>query len=93
MDGKTLNAGAVSLVTGIKNPVALARDVMQHSEHVFLAGKGAMQFADKMGYSLENARYFYDELRYRQWQEIKDSDHFQLDHSGKKIPNLERLVQ
>lgn len=84
MDGKTLNAGAVSLVTGIKNPVALARDVMQHSEHVFLAGKGAMQFADKMGYSLENARYFYDELRYRQWQEIKDSDHFQLDHSRKK---------
>ncbi|MCW5517673.1 isoaspartyl peptidase/L-asparaginase family protein [Muriicola sp. Z0-33] len=84
MDGKTLNAGAVSLVTGIKNPIALAKDVMEHSEHVFLAGNGAMQFAEKMGYPLEQAAYFYDALRYQQWQEIKDSDHFQLDHSAKK---------
>lgn len=45
MDGKTLNAGAVSLITGIKNPVSLARDVMEQSDHVFLAGEGAMQFA------------------------------------------------
>lgn len=84
MDGKTLNAGAVSLVTGIKNPVVLARDVMEHSDHVFLAGIGAMQFAEKMGYKLEDANYFYDEFRYQQWQEIKDSDHFQLDHAVKK---------
>lgn len=84
MDGKTLNAGAVSLVSGIKNPVVLARDVMQHTEHVFLAGNGAMQFAEKMGYKLEDANYFYDEFRYQQWLEIKDSDHFQLDHSVKK---------
>jgi len=84
MDGKTLNAGAISLVSGIKNPIALARDVMEHSEHIFLAGKGAMQFAAKMGYSLENENYFHDDLRYQQWQEIKDSDHFQLDHSRRK---------
>ena len=42
MDGKTLNAGAVSLISGIKNPVSLAKDVMEKSEHVFLAGEGAM---------------------------------------------------
>lgn len=83
MDGKTLNAGAVSLVTGIKNPVALARDVMEHSDHVFLAGKGAMEFAKKMNYTLESEDYFHDDFRYEQWQEIKDSDHFQLDHSAK----------
>jgi len=84
MDGKTLNAGAVSLITGIKNPVSLAKDVMEKSEHVFLAGKGAMQFAKELDYSLENEAYFYDELRNKQWLEIKNTNNFQLDHSIKK---------
>jgi beta-aspartyl-peptidase (threonine type) len=84
MDGKTLEAGAVSLVTGIKNPVSLARDVMEKSYHVFLAGEGAMKFAKSNGYDIETPEYFYDEVRYKQWQGIKDSDNFQLDHSVKK---------
>lgn len=84
MDGKTLNAGAVSLITGIKNPVSLARDVMEKSEHVFLAGAGAMQFAKELDYKLQDASYFYDELRHNQWLEIKDTDSFQLDHAKKK---------
>ncbi|MCX7551629.1 isoaspartyl peptidase/L-asparaginase family protein [Xanthomarina sp. F2636L] len=84
MDGKTLNAGAVSLITGIKNPVSLAKDVMEKSEHVFLAGDGAMQFAKELNYKLEDPSYFYDEFRHKQWLEIKDTDSFQLDHSTKK---------
>lgn len=84
MDGKTLNAGAVSLISGIKNPVSLARDVMEKSEHVFLAGEGAMQFAKELHYKEEAASYFYDEFRHQQWLEIKDTDSFQLDHSTKK---------
>lgn len=84
MEGKNLNAGAVSLITGIKNPVTLARDVMEKSYHVFLAGEGAIQFAKSCGYALENPNYFYDEVRFQQWQGIKDSDSFQLDHSVKK---------
>ena len=84
MDGKSLNAGAVSLVRGIKNPVSLARDVMEKSEHVFLAGEGAMQFAEQLDYKLEDEDYFFDEFRFQQWQEIKDTDSFQLDHSVKK---------
>ncbi len=84
MDGKNLRAGAVSLVTGIKNPISLARDVMERSNHVFLAGEGALRFADSLGYRFETEEYFYDEFRYQQWQEIKDSDSFQLDHSAKK---------
>ncbi|GGG34240.1 isoaspartyl peptidase/L-asparaginase family protein [Bizionia arctica] len=84
MDGKTLNAGAVSLITGIKNPVSLAKDVMEKSEHVFLAGEGAMRFAEELKYTLEDASYFYDELRHNQWLEIKDTDSFQLDHAKKK---------
>ena len=84
MEGKRLKAGAVSLISGIKNPISLAREVMEKSNHVFLAGKGAMRFADNLGYKLEIPEYFYDEFRYQQWQEIKDSDSFQLDHSDKK---------
>lgn len=84
MDGATREAGAVSLITGIKNPVALARDVMDKSYHVFLAGEGAMQFAKSNGYEIENPEYFYDEVRYQQWQGIKDTEGFQLDHSVKK---------
>ena len=84
MDGKTLEAGAVSLITGIKNPVSLARDVMKKSEHVFLAGEGAMQFAKSNNYKLENPSYFYNALRHQQWVSIKDTDKFQLDHAAKK---------
>ncbi len=84
MNGKTLDAGAVSLIHGIKNPIRLARDVMEKSDHIFLAGKGAMEFAKSLRYSLEDASYFYDEFRYRQWQDIKGTDSFQLDHSAKK---------
>ena len=84
MDGETLNAGAVSLISGIKNPISLARDVMEKSEHVFLAGEGAMSFAKELNYTLEADTYFYDEFRYNQWLEIKGSETFQLDHSIKK---------
>lgn len=84
MEGKNKNAGAVSLVSGIRNPVSLARDVMEKSEHVFLAGEGAMTFAKTLNYGLENKDYFFDSLRYTQWQELKGTENFQLDHSLKK---------
>lgn len=84
MDGNSLKAGAVSLVTGIKNPVHLARAVMEKSEHVFLAGEGAMRFAIENKFHIETPDYFYNEFRYQQWQDIKGSDSFQLDHSVKK---------
>ena len=84
MDGGNLNAGAVTLVSGIKNPICLARDVMEKSEHVFLAGEGALKFAKKLDYKLEDEHYFFDEFRHQQWLEIRDTDSFQLDHSIKK---------
>ncbi|WP_034923317.1 isoaspartyl peptidase/L-asparaginase family protein [Gillisia sp. CAL575] len=84
MEGNKLQAGAVSLLTGIANPISLARTIMDKSEHVFLAGDGALGFAKINGFSLEPESYFYDELRYNQWQDIKGSDNFQLDHSVKK---------
>ena len=84
MDGRDLSAGAVSLVQGVKNPIALARLVMEKSDHVFLAGKGAMEFARKMQCALADDAYFFDQFRYDQWQALKNTDHFQLDHSADK---------
>lgn len=81
MEGKEKKAGAVSLVTGIKNPVSLARLVMDKSEHVFMAGIGAIEFAKLHDCPTETAEYFYDEFRFQQWQSIKGSDTFKLDHN------------
>jgi beta-aspartyl-peptidase (threonine type) len=50
MDGKTLDLGAIAVVKSIKNPICLARRVMIDSDHSFLAGSGAEQFADSIGY-------------------------------------------
>jgi beta-aspartyl-peptidase (threonine type) len=84
MEGKTLHAGAVALVNYIKNPISLARLIMEKSEHVFLAAEGAIEFAKKMKCKFENDNYFYNEFRYQQWQEVKGSDKIQLDHSVNK---------
>ncbi len=84
MDGATLEAGAVAMVKGIKNPISLARIVMEKSGHVFLAAEGAEQFAKSIGLEPENDQYFFDEFRYQQWQDVKETGHTQLDHSIKK---------
>ncbi|MCF8259066.1 MAG: isoaspartyl peptidase/L-asparaginase [Flavobacteriales bacterium] len=84
MEGRTRNAGAVSLITGIRNPISLARDVMEKSNHVFLAGDGAMHFAKTLGYTIEEPTYFHNDLRHKQWLDLRDSEAFQLDHSDKK---------
>ena len=81
MDGKTRNAGAVSMVTGIKNPIQLALDVLEHSGHVLLAGEGAMAFAKQRNYEILPPSYFFDAFRYDQWQSIKGTDTTQLDHT------------
>ena len=85
MDGKTLEAGAVAGVRNVRNPVALAEQVMLHSGHVFLSGEGAKDFAIKQGVKLEPDEYFFTQFRYDQWKEMKDSDLFVLDHKSDKL--------
>jgi L-asparaginase / beta-aspartyl-peptidase len=85
MNGKDKTAGAVCGISRAKNPVAVARAVMEHTEHVLLAGEGANQFAEAQGLPLEDDAYFYNEFRYRQWQEALQEDKVQLDHSEKKM--------
>lgn len=54
MDGKTYNAGAVACLENIKNPASVARAVMEKTDHVLMVGKGALDFAKKMGFKEEN---------------------------------------
>jgi beta-aspartyl-peptidase (threonine type) len=74
MDGRNLDAGAVSGVTHIKNPIELARAVMEQSEHVMLAGHGAEEFALQHGFSLVPQSYFYTEERWLQLERIREGD-------------------
>ena len=80
MLGKNTNCGAVCGISGIKNPISLARSVMNKSKHVLLATKGAETFAKTVGAEFQPPEYFYDELRFNQWQKVKGSDTFALDH-------------
>ncbi len=89
MNGQDLSAGAVAGVRNIKNPIKLAREVMLHSGHVMLSGKGASEFALKQGIEMAHDDYFFNQDRYDQWVEIRDSDLYQLDH---KEDNLKGAI-
>ncbi|MFZ6051822.1 isoaspartyl peptidase/L-asparaginase family protein [Halocola ammonii] len=82
MDGKTLNAGAVSGVTKIKNPISAAHRIMENSPHIMLAGEGAEKFASTQNLQLMDPSYFYDEERYQQLKIAQQHDQVVLDHSG-----------
>jgi beta-aspartyl-peptidase (threonine type) len=74
MDGSTLKAGAVCGVTRIRNPVTLARAVMEKSEHVMLAGTGAEEFAAAQGFSFVPQSYFHTPERWQQLERIRRGD-------------------
>lgn len=75
MDGKTMNAGAVAGVSHIKNPIDLAKTVMEKSPHVMLYGQGAEEFALTQGYSFLPANHFDTDSRYKQLQNAKEKIH------------------
>jgi len=74
MDGRTLRAGAVSGLAHIKNPIDLARAVMEHSEYVMLSGAGAEEFALSRGVALVPQSYFHTPERWRQLERVRGGD-------------------
>lgn len=74
MNGKTLEAGAVAGVTKVKNPIALAYEVMVNSPHVLLYGEGAEKFAKKQGVELVDPSYFRTEDSYNTLQRVKAAE-------------------
>jgi beta-aspartyl-peptidase (threonine type) len=81
MTGYDLRAGAIAGVQNIKNPISLARAVMEKSEHVLLTGNGAIEFAKSVNARFETDEYFYVQLRYDQLQEAKKANSMVLDHT------------
>jgi L-asparaginase / beta-aspartyl-peptidase len=90
MDGVTLDAGAVAGIRSVRNPIELANEVMRNSNHVFLSGKGANDFAIKQGIKLEPDEYFFSQFRYDQWKAMRDSDNYSLDHTHHHLEELMR---
>ena len=88
MDGSDLSAGAVAGVRSVRNPIELAAEVMRNSNHVFLSGKGANDFAIKQGVKLEPDEFFFSQFRYDQWKAIRDSDNYSLDHTNHHLEEL-----
>ena len=73
MDGRNRAAGAVAGVTNVKNPILLARAVMEKSVHVMLSGKGAEQFAKEQQLELVENSYFNTEFRYEALKRAKQA--------------------
>ncbi len=90
MNGVDLSAGAVAGISNVKNPISLAKGIMQKSEHVFLAGNGAIEFAHLIGAEFEEDAYFFEQMRFDQLQQAKQSDGVFLDHTTDKFENGEK---
>ncbi|MGE5303924.1 MAG: isoaspartyl peptidase/L-asparaginase family protein [Alphaproteobacteria bacterium] len=69
MDGATLRVGAVAAVQGIKNPITLARRVMEDGRHVMLVGGGAAMFARRIGFPECDPQTLIVEAERKRWQE------------------------
>ena len=73
MDGRTLAAGAVAGVRNVRNPILLARRVLESSQHVLLTGAGADAFAREQGIPRAPQDYFTTERRLQQWRDARRS--------------------
>ncbi|WP_452598311.1 isoaspartyl peptidase/L-asparaginase family protein [Pontimicrobium sp. MEBiC01747] len=84
MDGKTLNSGASAGTTTVKNPINLARKIMDKSPHVMMAGTGADLYAKEQGLEIVSPDYFYTENRFKSLQRAKKKAIIEQDHDDQK---------
>lgn len=74
MDGKTLNAGASAGTKTVKNPINLARAIMENSPHVMLAREGAETFAQEQGLEIVDPNYFFTEKSKQSLERVRQSE-------------------
>jgi L-asparaginase / beta-aspartyl-peptidase len=86
MDGKTLAAGAVASLKHIKNPISLARLVMEKSGHVMMDYEGAEAFAKENGIELVDQKYFFTQERWDALEKIKAAEKSRTSGAGKEFP-------
>ena len=90
MDGKTLKAGAVANLQHVRNPIALARMVMEKSPHVMFVGEGAEHFAKEVGVELVERKYFYTEERWQALQRVQAAEKARRGQRKGIIPDQDR---
>ena len=81
MNGKDLNAGAVSCLKNVKNPIYAAKAVMENCDHVLLCGEGAQVFSKENKLELEPDEYFFSPKRWDQLVSARKKGQITLDHS------------
>jgi beta-aspartyl-peptidase (threonine type) len=90
MDGKTLLAGAVSGIRNLKNPILLAKAIMEKSDHVLLANSGAADFAREMALEFAPDDYFFVQHRYDQLLRAREEGQVILDHTPPAGTDVEK---
>lgn len=85
MNGKNLFAGSAASVTGIRNPVLLAKTVLEDPDLVMISGAGAVRYARKHGLKFEGEEYFFSQHRYDQYLKAVKKGKAQLDHTEDEI--------
>ncbi|KAN0032017.1 hypothetical protein ACTFIV_005890 [Dictyostelium citrinum] len=90
MDGRNLKAGAVGGVSIIRNPIIAARAVMEHTNHCFLVGKGAEEFAKSKNLEIVEPSFFFTQNRYEQLLRAKEEKKLILDHDGENLLEKEK---
>lgn len=93
MDGKTKMAGAVAGVKHIKNPIVVARMVMEKSRHVMMTGEGAEAFAKQQGVTFVDQKYFYTERRWNDLQKIKEQEKEKEKTTNKPAKQTSELIK
>ena len=88
MNGKTMRAGGVGAIRHVKNPIRLARMVMEETPHVLLVGEGAVAFAQEMGVKWVPESYYYTE---RKWNELIERLEREVPY-GTKIKRSQSLL-
>lgn len=84
MNGSDLRAGGVTCIKNVKNPIAVARLVLEQGDHVLLAGEGALEFAQAAGAELRENDYFITPARLKQLAEAQAAGRMTLDHERVK---------
>jgi beta-aspartyl-peptidase (threonine type) len=83
MDGATLKAGAVAGLHTVRNPIDLARAVMERSPHVMMIGEGAETFARQNGVQMVEESYFWTPNRRAQWERMRMQDSLRADSAAR----------
>lgn len=91
MDGKTLKAGGVAGLHHVKNPITLARAVMDKSPHVLMFGDGAEVFAKEQGVELVDEKYFWTQPRWDAIQRIKQQEKEKQEKEKKEKPQPKKV--